>query len=286
MTQRTNMLIVALVFSLLWVGVAWAGEPQPPEPPQNDPKPPETTPVLPKEPVPDLGGVNDEQIAKLINELGSDDFDEREKAEASLRQAGSRAKAALDQAAGQTNDPEIKLRAVRLLQELQFRNDNPYTKAKVGDWAEYTMTTELNSVNIKGSQRKEVLKKTDTEVTLELTIQMNMAGLNGNAAKIMQPMKNTIVIPLDKKFTPGKPETQDMEVKELGTGNETVTVTGKSLECKWVETEWSSTKQQAMKGKTKVWMSKDIPLDGIVKITSELSQGTSTMELKDFSFGK
>lgn len=60
-----------------------------------------------------------EQIATWVKQLGSDDFDAREKAEVALAKAGLAALAELQKAA-QSNDPEIKTRSARLLETLKW----------------------------------------------------------------------------------------------------------------------------------------------------------------------
>jgi hypothetical protein len=60
-----------------------------------------------------------EQIATWVKQLGSDDFDAREKAEVELAKAGLAALAELQKAA-QTNDPEIRTRSARLLELLKW----------------------------------------------------------------------------------------------------------------------------------------------------------------------
>jgi hypothetical protein len=171
---------------------------------------------------------------------------------------------------------------------LQADEDNPYVKAKVGDWIEYTASLQMPHRNLATSIHKEVVKKTATEVTLEISTLITMAGTDESAAKMTSPRKQTLVIRLNKKFTPGMPQGLDPDVtaKESGSGTETLAVGGKNVETNWVAFEWGSAKDQMASGKAKAWLGKNIPLDGVVKLVTEVPQCTSTMELKDFGFGK
>jgi len=60
-----------------------------------------------------------EQIAKWVKQLGADDFDAREDAEAALIKAGTAALVELKKAA-QSGDPEVKTRSARIAEKLKW----------------------------------------------------------------------------------------------------------------------------------------------------------------------
>ncbi len=80
--------------------------------------------------LPGLVWAQDDQakrIEQLVRELGSENFDVREKATAELRKIGKPATAALKKAA-QSDDPEIRLRAKQLLEEFERSEKKPPTR--------------------------------------------------------------------------------------------------------------------------------------------------------------
>src|SRR6478736_6382523 len=80
-----------------------------------------------------------DRITKLINQLGSDDFSAREKAQSELAQAGLEAYDALHAAQG-NKDPEIALRARYLVRSMSVRwfadNDSPRVVAILKDYVD------------------------------------------------------------------------------------------------------------------------------------------------------
>src|SRR6185295_17276009 len=60
--------------------------------------------------------------------LGSENFEEREKAATELRKAGAPALEALKKAADESDDPEVRARAKRLVQEIE-KPAKPKTRA-------------------------------------------------------------------------------------------------------------------------------------------------------------
>src|SRR5512135_3530975 len=61
----------------------------------------------------------DEQVARLIRELGADDFGTRERATVELRKLGAAAEAELERAA-RSRDPEVRDRSEMLLREIRW----------------------------------------------------------------------------------------------------------------------------------------------------------------------
>jgi len=59
------------------------------------------------------------KVKEAIRGLGSENFEEREKAATELRKAGAPALEALKKAAGESDDPEVRARAKRLVEEIE-----------------------------------------------------------------------------------------------------------------------------------------------------------------------
>jgi HEAT repeat protein len=83
---------------------------------------------------PCLAGQPDEKrIAKLISELGADQYAAREKATRELRKIGPRARAALERASG-SKDAEVQERSRMLLREIIWKM-TPQLAARLGDFS-------------------------------------------------------------------------------------------------------------------------------------------------------
>src|SRR5438046_669112 len=75
--------------------------------------------VLPFVPV--VADSDDTEIARLVKQLGDDDFDKREAASKELEASGEPARAALQKAAASNADVEIQRRASELIQMLNAK---------------------------------------------------------------------------------------------------------------------------------------------------------------------
>jgi hypothetical protein len=152
--------------------------------------------------------------------------------------------------------------------------ENPFKKAKVGDWAEYKGTTS-------------VMGK-----TIDFTVKMTVTDINEKEASIstaatfqgMQTPAQTAKIDLTKPYDPTNlaniPKDAKAKVQKLSDGKEKITVSGKSYDTDWTKLKVLAEKQGIrLDSEVKVWISKDVPLSGMVRmeLTSELAN--MTMEL-------
>lgn len=156
--------------------------------------------------------------------------------------------------------------------------ENPFKKAKVGDWVEYTSKSEFSGQKSETEMKEVVTKKTETEVTYEMKIKAG--GMDMPA----QP----VTIKLDQKYDPTHAQ-KGATVKEVSKGEETLTVGGKSVSTKWVELETTMKMgDKDIVSKSKVWTAPDaVPLGGMVKMENDMGGvGKTTMELKDFGNSK
>lgn len=156
-------------------------------------------------------------------------------------------------------------------------DENPFKAAKVGDWVEYTTAMKGEAFSFEGGMKQTVVAKTDAEVTLEI-------AMKTPAGEVKQQMK----IKLNEKYDPRKPAGDDSaEVKELEKGEETLTIAGKSIKTQWTKHEITTKKGPVTSMTGKAWVSKDVPLGGMVKAEQDIKGfGKQIMELKDFGSGK
>ncbi|MFH0938052.1 MAG: hypothetical protein V1899_02040 [Planctomycetota bacterium] len=144
--------------------------------------------------------------------------------------------------------------------------ENPFKAAKVGDWVEY----KISSGHMNGTMKQTVIKKTDTEVTLEIV--NNMGG---------QEMKQQQVIKLNEKYDPLKQSMpKDVEMKIVDSGEENLTVADKTYSTKWTAVEVTmKVAGQTIMTNAKTWISSEVPLGGMVKTQTEMAGNTMTIEL-------
>lgn len=153
--------------------------------------------------------------------------------------------------------------------------ENPFKKAKVGDFVVYKTT--IKGQTFTTTMKQTVTEVSDKEVTIELQISTNGKELPPSTSKI----------DLTKSFDLTAMGKNSAEVKKLDSGKETLTINGKEYACEWIKTK-STTKVQDKEftAEAKIWTSKDIPLNGVVKVETISDFGNSTMELVEFGSKK
>lgn len=146
-------------------------------------------------------------------------------------------------------------------------DENPLKNAKVGQWIEYVMRTEAMGQKMEMQTKQSVVAKDDTSVTLRMETTMMGQKMPG------QDMK----IPLDKPYEPyaQNQDLADAKVTPLGDGQETITLGGKSYDCRWVKVKVVASKPQAVEVTSKVWSCTKVPVTGVVRMET---QSVMTME--------
>ncbi len=154
--------------------------------------------------------------------------------------------------------------------------ENPYKKAKVGDWAEYKMTTSIGGLNLEGTVKNEVTAKTEKEATMKTTVMAGGQELPGQETKI------DLTKPFDPSSTTGLPKGDEVKVEKISDGKEKIKIGGKEYECTW---EKSKVKGKAngvdLDAEVKVWMCKSVPLGGMVKMEMKSEVINMSMELTE-----
>jgi hypothetical protein len=147
--------------------------------------------------------------------------------------------------------------------------ENPFKKAKVGDWVSYTMATVASGQKNSSNMKQTVKAKDEKEVTLLVENEMN-------GQKFGQEVK----IPLDKPYDPSTAMAANMKAKveKLGEGDENVTVGGKQYACHWIQMK--VVMGANMTSTSKVWTCPDVPLGGMVKMEAQMQMkmGETSMD--------
>lgn len=151
--------------------------------------------------------------------------------------------------------------------------ENPYRKAKVGDYSTYKITLKISSQNVEGTITQTVSEKSDREVTIVTTGTVNAAPI--------QPVDHKI--DLTKAFDPTKtgglaPGTQT-KVEKGKDGTEKVKLGGKDYDTKW-ETFKVKVTANGMEFDTdmKVWQVKDLAMP-MVKLEMQTEVAGNKMEV-------
>ncbi len=161
----------------------------------------------------------------------------------------------------------------------QDKMENPYKNAKVGDYTTYKMTTGLGGKDIEITMKKIVSAKDDKEVTLKITTSF------GGKEIPAQEQKIDLTKPLDLASLAGQGmKKQQGTFEKTGEGKEKIKIGDKSYDCNWTAGKATIDAQgQKLETEVKVWTSKSVPLDGIVKMETKANifnmQVNSQMEL-------
>jgi hypothetical protein len=149
-------------------------------------------------------------------------------------------------------------------------SDQPLANAKVGDWAVYTTT----SAQFKSTMREEVVAIKGKLVTVKFTSTVNGIDLPASEQ----------TFDVSKKVDPnaGVDKADNLKIKETGVGKETLKVNGKDYVCDWRANHIIATANgQEIVSESKVWISKDGPLFGMVKTETRASGILTMMELTE-----
>lgn len=163
----------------------------------------------------------------------------------------------------------LALGALLLLPLLARAEENPLKRAKVGEWIEFVTTSATMGAKMDMKIKQTVVAKDDVSVTLRTVTTMMGREQPPQDSKIM----------LNQPYQPYTQGFSDAVVTPLGEGNETITVEGKSYNCRWAKVKVVATTPAAVESTSKVWSSKDVPVSGLVKMESQsvMTVGGNTM---------
>jgi hypothetical protein len=136
--------------------------------------------------------------------------------------------------------------------------ENPYKKAKVGDFATYKLTTKVGTFNVDGTITQTVTARDDKEVTFRVTGKVNNQEIPPQELKldVTKPFDPTKVLAVGGSAAPTK----------VGEGKEKVTVAGKSYDARWEAYKVKLSAQgMDLDADMKVWRVADLALP-VVKV--------------------
>jgi hypothetical protein len=153
--------------------------------------------------------------------------------------------------------------------------ENPYKKAKVGDYATYKVSTKFGGMNLEGTMTQKVSEKSDKEVTLKVSLKINGMELPAQEQKI------DLTKPFDPTKT-GLPPGAEATVEKLKDGKEKVKAGGKEYETKWESYKIKAkTNGMEIEGQIKAWMAKDFLFQVVkMEMTSEVLGMKVEMEME------
>ena len=163
--------------------------------------------------------------------------------------------------------------------------ENPYVNARVGDWTEYHTLASLSGVQSDSDIKKTVISKTAQLVTVESLVKF---GKDAGATAGKED-RSEIKIDLSKPYNsvPGVEAENLMGIKVLGSGDENLTVGGKTLATHWTQRDVTiSTQGTTFIMKLKENVSPDVPLDGMAKAELDTLNLRQTTVLVAYGFGE
>jgi len=159
--------------------------------------------------------------------------------------------------------------------------ENPFKKAKVGEWVEYKTSTAVGDNKAEGTARVFVAAKNDKEALLR------SVGRVGGKEVAAPDQKIDLSKPFDPFAAVNLPKGADVRITKAGEGKEKVKAGGKEYDCVWQKVTILGRAEGAdFNGEATIWTSADAPLTGMVKMemSGKVALNTPfkmTMELMD-----
>ncbi len=155
--------------------------------------------------------------------------------------------------------------------------ENPYKNSKVGDYVTYTMVTKVAGLNLNGTMTQSVTAKSDKEVTIKITGNIEFGGNKMDIPE--QEQKVDLTKPFDPTKAGGLPGGAEAKVEKLKDGKEKLKINGKDYDTTWT-TYKVKAKANGMEidADVKSWNAKDVP-GGMVKMTMTAKVADQDMEM-------
>ena len=138
--------------------------------------------------------------------------------------------------------------------------DNPYKNAKVGDYVNYKVTTTFGGMDIDLEMKQTLTAKDEKEATIKITSMF--MGKETPA----QTQKIDLTKPFDITAA-GMQGKKQGKFEKTGEGKAKVKIGDKTYQCDWLAGKVTADLNgKKLESEIKVWMSKDVPLSGLVKM--------------------
>ncbi len=148
--------------------------------------------------------------------------------------------------------------------------DQPLKRAKVGDYVVF----KTDSPGVKMTMRQEVTEVTEKTVTIKSVSTVNGMELPADVKTedLTKSADPAVIAENVKKF----------KVVDTGKGTETLKINGKEYRCEWKSMTTTVTANgMEIKTESKLWMSKDAPVYGLVKTETKTFGMVTVMELTE-----
>jgi hypothetical protein len=157
----------------------------------------------------------------------------------------------------------------------QDKDDNPFKKAKVGDYLLFKMSTSVMGKDVEMTMKQTVTAMDEKEATVKATT--SFMGLELPA--------QTTKVDLTKPYDPASAAAQGKgkgKFEKTGEGKEKIKVGDKTYDCTWLAGKVvADVKGKAFNSDIKVWFSPAVPLSGMVKMEMKSNLANVVMELTE-----
>src|SRR5262245_53180140 len=138
--------------------------------------------------------------------------------------------------------------------------ENPFKKARVGDWVEYKMT----GPNIEGKTKMTIVTKDDKEVVYEVTGTFSFMGMESVAPVQKQ------TVDLTKSYDPivaANLKRNNVKIEKLAEGKEKLKVGQKEFATNWTKLRSTTTVNNVtIVTDYQMWFAAEVPLGGLVRM--------------------
>lgn len=186
-------------------------------------------------------------------------------------------------------------------------SDNPYKRARVGDWVSHVQTKEVAAMKLALTKTVKLTVKARDEQTATIVVEEeDPSSLVIDGIPQVQRSSHEVQIPLDQPFAAyadpligsmADPMFPEPKYSKVASGEERVTISGKAFACQWAETKMSAGSQNMgieASGVNRSWYCPEIPLHGTARSETNVQtnlggqefQTRILMELKDFGQGQ
>jgi hypothetical protein len=221
-----------------------------------------------------------DEIAKLIEKLGSDEIAEREAAEKKLVELGEKAEPSLKKAADLPGEQGARAKAALRKIELARLAKKKFVYSAWESWDAFghgsSVEFEMETAGMKLRQTKKLDRRTEGQITLATEVILSMGG-NEMKTPGEEPVKK------DAAGAEGKCPLCGQPVKghdDLGTwGAEMLKIDGQDLACTTYETPAMNCAGQATP-QVRMWYSRDVPGHIVKMTTAQLTMTAVKFEAK------